>query len=518
MKFVAALICLALFGCVIDQAATSSIATEGKFIDVVESSSFEVERKNLIPNELRTAPDKNIVADAEVGRFMDGILTKIESAWKGDKPDNVDIIVTVDPLYYAASSPNEVIISIGTLKDADSIDEVAFLVAHEYAHIILKHHNNYAQMQSQTALVNKAVNFGAMAAKYSEVGLDADSTPLKESTQGDIDKAYMAGFALNRLNSDVLRPSFGREDEREADLLGVDLMTRAGYSPTAYKVVMERLESVRVDTERKIKQKQSEFSGFIDTLSESGGGLQESKLGQVGYLVANSAVSSWLEELSHDHPEEKERTVALASYIKREYRKERNRGLRDDGLTDMQASPVFMSYQNALMSLEYVQQGNLSEAEVLARKSVSGVGSNAQFPRSVFAIVRSLQGEQKKSLINLDRVESWSHASIQDLLLASQIYRQNKQYQASEKILNSGSQFIGSKEPFYPELIALYNDQNKTRRVNQLLEQCTELDAENIIAQCYDQAGLQAPIALESKDEVEQAVDAINEVFSLFKD
>ncbi len=108
----------------------------------------------------------------------------------------------------------------GMLRVARTQDQLAAVVGHEIAHVQAEHAN---ERMSAAYAASSAIGLGAAAAS-------------------GMDPAY--GQAVNLLGTGaqlgVLMP-YSRAHEREADLMGLDLMARAGFDPDSSIVLWERM-------------------------------------------------------------------------------------------------------------------------------------------------------------------------------------------------------------------------------------------------------------------------------------
>ncbi len=86
-------------------------------------------------------------------------------------------------------------------------DEVAMIMGHEVAHALREHAR---ERMGKNAATNIGINLGAQL-----LGLGSASSQLAS------------------LGGQLLSLKFGREDESEADLVGMELAARAGYNPRA---------------------------------------------------------------------------------------------------------------------------------------------------------------------------------------------------------------------------------------------------------------------------------------------
>ena len=135
------------------------------------------------------------------------------SNYAGNYKDPLVVVLEDQKLVNAFAAPgNFVFISTGMLEFVKSEDELAFVLAHEIAHIELDHGLNAIKSKQGMDLFQDAAG-GAMP------GLDG-----------------LFGFMENGFSADL---------EGEADKRGAQLTARAGYDPNAGVAVIERLEKLQ---------------------------------------------------------------------------------------------------------------------------------------------------------------------------------------------------------------------------------------------------------------------------------
>jgi predicted Zn-dependent protease len=115
-----------------------------------------------------------------------------------------------------------VYITRGLLALADNEAELAGVMAHEIGHVTARHS---AQRHSRGVVAQGGLAIGTILAGVLGGGLAAD---LVQHAGGLGAEAYLAGYS--------------REQEFQADELGVRYMARAGYDPTAMSSFLEKLE------------------------------------------------------------------------------------------------------------------------------------------------------------------------------------------------------------------------------------------------------------------------------------
>ncbi|NBQ82343.1 MAG: M48 family peptidase [Betaproteobacteria bacterium] len=99
-------------------------------------------------------------------------------------------------------------------------DEIAFVMGHEIAHALREH----GRERQSKAMIAQGLSIGA-------------SILSQVMGYGDI------GGQVARGVSNVTMLKFSRDDESEADLLGMDLSARAGYDPSAGISLWEKMSA-----------------------------------------------------------------------------------------------------------------------------------------------------------------------------------------------------------------------------------------------------------------------------------
>ena len=126
------------------------------------------------------------------------------------------LVIIDSPSINAFAAPGGVIgLNTGTILAASSMDEVASVVAHEVAHLSQHHYENGADERKKALLMQIGGMLAAIAAS---------------SVDGDAAAAVMMGSQTATMNSSM---AFSRSNEREADRVGMQIMTQAGFDPRA---------------------------------------------------------------------------------------------------------------------------------------------------------------------------------------------------------------------------------------------------------------------------------------------
>ncbi len=135
---------------------------------------------------------------------------------------NWEVVVFEDKSPNAFALPgNKIGVHTGMLQLVDSQEQLAAVIGHEIGHVIAKHSNERA---SQEMAMSQGLNI-----------LQAMTMPT--SALGQL------GFGLLGVGAEygVLKP-YGRTQESEADIIGVDLMSKAGFDPRFSISLWQKME------------------------------------------------------------------------------------------------------------------------------------------------------------------------------------------------------------------------------------------------------------------------------------
>lgn len=134
--------------------------------------------------------------------------------------------ITESEIYGALVRNNKIVLTSGVFSESHYIDEIVFIIAHEMVHHVLLHNQQINLIRSKkTRETNRAardiyVYLNTIA--WAEVA----DTFMDDYTQGHL------------MTNHLMIPN-----EVTADVVAVDIMVKAGYSPQAMRYVLERAAS-----------------------------------------------------------------------------------------------------------------------------------------------------------------------------------------------------------------------------------------------------------------------------------
>jgi len=132
-------------------------------------------------------------------------------------------VVKSDAVNAFAAPGGYVILSSGLLKLLDNEHELAYVLSHEIAHVIRKHHYTVLRRQKLAGAA------------------------MKELNEGEDDKDVVN---VARSSIQIYARGLDRVAEFEADRLGAEIMTRSGYDPAATVDVLSKLVALQGNDSR----------------------------------------------------------------------------------------------------------------------------------------------------------------------------------------------------------------------------------------------------------------------------
>ena len=170
----------------------------------------------------------NLYPDRALQDYIDAIGNQVvQSSAAKDSPYPFEFHLLRDPQTVNAFAlpGGQVFITAALLSRLNSEAQLAGVLGHEVGHVIGRHGAEHlAKQQLGSMLVNA-------------VGIAASDDPSSGR------QAAILAQAVNQM----VNLKYGREDELESDLLGLQFMTAAGYNPTGLIELLEILNSARGD-------------------------------------------------------------------------------------------------------------------------------------------------------------------------------------------------------------------------------------------------------------------------------
>jgi predicted Zn-dependent protease len=144
-----------------------------------------------------------------------------------------------------------IFVTTAAIKLMQNEDELAAVLAHEIAHVNLRHPEEFANQETKKSgvmdIVAKGEHLGAAGSVVggilSATGHAREGEAVKTVGENLAKVVKAFGGMLDKYLQEVMVNGYGREAELKADALAVDLLTRADvrYDPSALKAFIARL-------------------------------------------------------------------------------------------------------------------------------------------------------------------------------------------------------------------------------------------------------------------------------------
>jgi predicted Zn-dependent protease len=232
------IILFAVAGC-----ATNPVTGQSQFMLVSEEQEILI-GKELYPNAMWGAEGGGgEFKDERVKTYLKNVVLNIHRV--SHRPNlPVDFAIQNSSVPNAWAIPGHVVITRGLLAGLDNEAEFAFVMGHEMGHVSARH----SASQMSLGILHQALLAGAGIA-------------LAGSDYSD------AALSLGALGSGLLLLKYSRDDELEADGLGVQYMTKLGYNSRNAVSAHINLEKVSNEYIKSLGKGTQERGFFEDLLS-----------------------------------------------------------------------------------------------------------------------------------------------------------------------------------------------------------------------------------------------------------
>ena len=200
--------------------ASAAWAGDNKKDDVSQIGNRKVAKRSIISQEKEIGIGKQYATEIERNAKMltDPVVNEYVNRVAQNIARNSDLTVPLtvkvidSPEINAFALPGGFLyVNSGLLMAADEESQVAGVIAHEIAHVAARH---WASMMTRNQILQYAM-------------IPLIFVPMSYPVYMGVMEAYMNGVPMAFLK-------FSRNDEAEADYLGIQYMYKAGYDPNSY--------------------------------------------------------------------------------------------------------------------------------------------------------------------------------------------------------------------------------------------------------------------------------------------
>ena len=439
------------------------------------------------------------------------LIAKLDAGWPYAKAEPPQVHLIGLDVYNAYSLPdNSVVVAFGLLEQAQSDDEVAFILAHELGHLRLGHFAHGARVQRQAQLTSRlgelyvigsAAQAGAGSLRSGGNGVDAFNSAAAE-------RASATNDFLHFINAG--QPSHTRAEEDEADAVGYDLATLAGYSAdTASAKVFDTIQADAVKQQQETQGLQSQFDKDLKSAASpaavqslvGGGGSTMDRAGNLlkvagGFAQGMGKGRGGDDEPKHRPPEERKR--GIAQYSADAY--PQGAPLRDEQTSWLQSVRSGPEYAQAKVTVAAIYQAMKARAAgdypgaaaAIAQAQSTSFGAEPVVVNED-ARLRDDMGDGQAS----DRLFRQAHQSpdqsVQGYVDHVRMLWRRGENQPADDIIRAGvRRFDSDEKPFMSLQIAVAKQAGRDRDVEDLLRRCADYGDDALMRDCNLAAGRNA--------------------------
>lgn len=430
----------------------------GKLEPAYVPSKLAVGLKRDVMNQ--RANTLGLISAPEINKYLNGIRAQlVRQSAVTDVPGQV--YITADPEINAMATPDgNIFINWGLLRYMRSEDEVASVIAHELAHVLLRHNdsNLVAQYQRITQWYHTQGVVAGAVARNMKGGVQQGG--LKKGEMSQLQNVQL----LVNLTTKVAAPSWQRTQERSADLLGIDLMIRAGYNPDGMNDMLSVLKQ-----SYEANKKDPNPVEIANLAANVALGNTQQKLGAGVELLAMA--------FGDDHPDPQTRLTDISGYLNRHY---------DDAdttppfrrkpweavLKSSQLRKMITAYDGATSARQLLDRNKPKEAYALSLKTVEGARNHA-YPAYVHAMTLYGVGKIKEGDAVLRTVlDNADEPSGKVYGLLAQRLEANGRNREALQVTNAGYEKLGRAPQMVPLMVRYQRLSGDPKRASQTASEC----------------------------------------------
>jgi len=166
-----------------------------------------------------------IVEDPEITGYVKGVVDRVVASMPPMPFEVTTTVVRNNSINAFAAPAGYVFVFTGLIHHFDHEDELAGVIAHELAHVSQRH---IASRMEKSQLVGMGTMVGTLAGMLLAAGTGA----------GEAAQALMMGSAAG---GQSMMLKYSRQDEREADQVGMRYLIDAGYAPQGMVGAFEKI-------------------------------------------------------------------------------------------------------------------------------------------------------------------------------------------------------------------------------------------------------------------------------------
>lgn len=448
-----------------------------------QSLRLSYDGRSLPANEIR---QQNVVLIPALQSYLQGIVGRLSKGWPGESPTLQVKIIDSYAFGPSADPYGNLYVPLGMLESVESEDEIASMLAHEMSHVLLRHHDRRQAFNEQRELLSNIASTAVVATMVADSRLDRSTSQLKvvsrdpQATQKVIGDTMLYTALANTFSDNVWNTAWGRAQEDQADLLGTDLLIKAGYAPRGASHSLQRLSDFQGKQEPVlagfIQARRSAMQASLQRLDLNGLSQEINTFVNQGLMTTVSAVG---QHFTRSHMSAQRRDDDLRQYLQREYDSQRYNRVNKRTWRSIRNNPSVKSsleaYKNAYGANEALSQKKLKDARTLAERALkSPVANQPGIRRSLFN-VHMATGDSRRALAQLNAINDWSLAGPEVYEQLVHYHLNNGNADSALAAIDQAERHLGSQEQFIVEKMLANKLKQNDSELQTLGEKCKQM-------------------------------------------
>lgn len=452
------------------------------------------------------------------------VIQRIEAQWPYEKPKIKDIVIVGSEEYAAATlSDDSIKIHLGLITGSESEDEIAYYLAHEYAHIALRHLKRKKDFKDVNSIISSLTDIYKSSLELQATEWYKASEKLvlskeeKLKMEASIAKSEETARYIRSTLETTLNPIRKRSDEDEADVLAYDLSLKAGYDASdgmtkvfnrmeeVEKLQKTLLEKLGQDFEKSLTETANSQSEFLKKYTKSliqnensateqkkltGDELFENMKKDFNRQIRQNFNKTLKGALSHEHRRADIRGDGLSKYISANYTKDEE-VVKEQAplwLRARKESNEFKRAKSAVnqisQSKKYIAEGNIPAARKVTNSALKGDFKSTPMVLNQHAYV--LVKENKH--VEAHKVYLIAHKSKYQ---SGDAYRDHinllfahKLWAYAETVTKEAAVRFGDKKPYLPDFILISFSTKKQDEGVKYLNECIAFEESKLKDDC----------------------------------
>lgn len=392
------------------------------------------------------------VNNATLDSYMNAIRERLAAA-SGITEVPGKVLIEANPaLGGRATADGNIMIPMAWILDASTEDQLAAIVAHELAHVLLKH-----QSTDIIGLTQKRLQ----SAHELLLGNRMEVSHRTQLGKGET-KAVLAAQLSVELIDRLVMPAWSRRQETEADLLGLDLMVRAGYSPEG----MSSMLTILRDWQEKSKAPREDLKKQLANFNTK-------NADQAVKAIWNNLTA----DLAENHPETDKRIDAVAEYQDKHYENLPSKDMQSQSLAKLKSnrgvSPLINNFRHTARAKRLLTEGKAPEAYKEALQGILPPTAKEPMPNWILFQTAAAIGKQRQHQKSLDYALNSPEPIREVYEIAIQFNEQSGKFDIALNLVNKASEAFGDAPDWAPDRIRLLKKLGRKDEATALALKCT---------------------------------------------